>query len=222
MPSSSQQKIPRPPNAFLIYRSFIGPRLPPPPAGTARNQRDVSKIAGEMWRDESPEVKDDFFRQAALAKAEHASRYPDYKFGCTPKSGTGGSRKGKHTQGEAVVDAPEALNVGRAVGGSQRLHYSPAMQEPSGNGATIYPDYCEAVFDYYPPLGGDFFNDFYFDHHDAGFDYYPPPGDESIFCRESAWSTNEAQLPPQTVFGDEQELVLRTLQGLSYEQLMEL
>ncbi|KAG6872361.1 hypothetical protein C0995_010325 [Termitomyces sp. Mi166 len=230
MSSSLPKKIPRPPNPFIIYRSFISERLPPPPPGTTRSQSEVSKIAGEMWRKESIEVKDEFRRKAALAKDEHAAKHPDYKYTWTRRAKEE-SKKEKGTQGEVVVDASEAYyrsDFDRVVEGSRGLHYQPALPEHSGNDFNVYLDYYDAAFNCYPPRGDDIpfpLDDFnvYPDCHDALFDYYSSLDNENLlsFSEEGACLTNKAQLQPQTLFGDEQETVLHTLQGLSVEQLME-
>ncbi|KAG6824997.1 hypothetical protein H0H92_005128 [Tricholoma furcatifolium] len=78
MPKTSDKpKIPRPPNAFIIYRSQMQRTLPPE---TIRNQPEVSRIIGGMWRSEPPEVKARFEERAALKKREHEHAYPGYKY----------------------------------------------------------------------------------------------------------------------------------------------
>ncbi|KAG6885292.1 hypothetical protein C0993_003576 [Termitomyces sp. T159_Od127] len=223
MSSSRQQKIPRPPNAFIIYRSFVGERLPLPPPGTRRNQTEVSKIAGEMWRNESSEVKDEFRRQAAIAKAEHAAKYPDYVIRRVSKNAKEDPEKGKSAQREPTY--PSCFE--KAVGNSQGLHHSSALPEYSDNDLRDYLDYHDAALHYLPSLSDK--NAFpynntnvYGDYHDIRIDCCPPPFDESdFFTREDVCLTNEAQLELQTIFEEEQEL-LHTLESLSFEQLMEL
>ncbi|KAF2433953.1 hypothetical protein EJ08DRAFT_19327 [Tothia fuscella] len=71
-------KIPRPRNAFILYRqrhqqNIIAqhPGLPNP---------EISKIAGELWRAEPDEVKNEWKSLAEEEKNRHAQQYPDYRF----------------------------------------------------------------------------------------------------------------------------------------------
>ncbi|WVQ77003.1 hypothetical protein IAR50_006682 [Cryptococcus sp. DSM 104548] len=112
-PKSKKEKvndavIPRPPNAWIIYRSEIltrfkkGDKIPgykqartdlglaPLPdsddespegkSGKGLPQADVSKVISYLWKHETKQNKAHYERQAALRKEEHALKYPDYKF----------------------------------------------------------------------------------------------------------------------------------------------
>lgn len=82
------RKIPRPPNAFILYRSAkmreisnsdknrnTGTGL-----GKLDYQRQLSKQIGQLWRNETPEVKAAFYDKSKQAAREHAQRYPEYRF----------------------------------------------------------------------------------------------------------------------------------------------
>lgn len=74
-------KPPRPPNAWIIYRSDKLQSLPPPPLGQPKpTQAEVSKIISAQWRAESEDVRAIYDQRAETAKAEHARLYPDYRF----------------------------------------------------------------------------------------------------------------------------------------------
>ncbi|KAF8490363.1 hypothetical protein F5888DRAFT_1808178 [Russula emetica] len=74
-------KTPRPPNAWIIYRSDKLQELPPPPLGQPKpTQAEVSKIIAAQWRAESEDVRALYDQRAETAKAEHARLYPDYRF----------------------------------------------------------------------------------------------------------------------------------------------
>ncbi|KAG1716098.1 hypothetical protein ID866_1070 [Astraeus odoratus] len=75
--ASNPQTIPRPPNAWIIYRSHKVKELPP---DASRAQADVSKIISTMWRQEPDHVKLEYERMADAKKAEHQVKYPDYRF----------------------------------------------------------------------------------------------------------------------------------------------
>jgi len=75
---------PRPPNAWILYRSDRVREMPPPLPGQHRTQADVSKAVSEQWRNESETTRAEYERRAEMKKAEHHVRYPDYRF--QPKS----------------------------------------------------------------------------------------------------------------------------------------
>lgn len=79
------EKIPRPPNAFILYRRSKQVEISRGVGISRTPNKDVSRIAGEMWQREPDHVKDEFKRQAEEAKQSHMSRYPNYKY--TPKVG---------------------------------------------------------------------------------------------------------------------------------------
>ncbi|RDX45163.1 hypothetical protein OH76DRAFT_1358250, partial [Lentinus brumalis] len=72
-------KIPRPPNAFILYRNNTLKTLrlmhDRPIPGTV-----VSIVAGRAWALEPDENKMVFRRMADAAKKEHQLKYPDYCF----------------------------------------------------------------------------------------------------------------------------------------------
>lgn len=83
------RKIPRPPNAFILYRSNKMKELkskkntsPLSDVGLDKldHQRQLSKEIGQLWRNESPEVKAAFYEKAQQAASEHRDRYPEYRF----------------------------------------------------------------------------------------------------------------------------------------------
>ncbi|SJX61535.1 probable HMG-box protein Hmg3 [Sporisorium reilianum f. sp. reilianum] len=83
------RKIPRPPNAFILYRSNKMRELKNPKNTSVLAdkgldkldyQRQLSKVIGQLWRDESAEVKAIFYEKAQQAAREHKERYPEYRF----------------------------------------------------------------------------------------------------------------------------------------------
>ncbi|TFY71281.1 hypothetical protein EVG20_g1735 [Dentipellis fragilis] len=88
-PSSSTKRgkkksdghIPRPRNAWILYRSaMINTLTPPSPDGRRRTQGEISKELAKMWANATPEVRAFYQGEAAREKAEHTARYPDYKY----------------------------------------------------------------------------------------------------------------------------------------------
>ncbi|KAH8086610.1 hypothetical protein BXZ70DRAFT_547247 [Cristinia sonorae] len=75
--------IPRPPNAFLCFRSEFWAREKNK-AGVERDHRQISRLAGIYWTQLTKEEKAPYHRMAALAKIRHAETYPQYRY--TPMS----------------------------------------------------------------------------------------------------------------------------------------
>ncbi|KAG1745521.1 uncharacterized protein EDB91DRAFT_1246401 [Suillus paluster] len=79
--SRANVKPPRPPNAWILYRSdkvkFLAQNQP---EGQRRAQADVSKLVAEMWRNEKREVKLEYERLADGKKVDHQVQYPSYRF----------------------------------------------------------------------------------------------------------------------------------------------
>lgn len=73
------EHIPRPPNAFLLYRSdFLKRRTIP--REVEKRQQNLSRIIGECWNLLSTEEKAVWHEKAAAATAAHQAKYPHYKF----------------------------------------------------------------------------------------------------------------------------------------------
>lgn len=71
-------KVKRPKNAFILYRSANADRIMRD--SNEKNFQTVSKIAAQMWREESQAVKDRFFQMQADEAARHKEMYPDYHY----------------------------------------------------------------------------------------------------------------------------------------------
>ncbi|KAF5369655.1 hypothetical protein D9615_010243 [Tricholomella constricta] len=92
------EKIPRPPNSFILYRSATAPSLTPPPLGTTRTQGEVSRLVGQLWRKETAEVKAEFERRAHVKKMEHEAKYPNYRYKPKSKAEREMERKPRYTR----------------------------------------------------------------------------------------------------------------------------
>lgn len=84
LPASHNRKrpkdhVPRPPNAFLIYRShFLRKQLIPRHVET--KQQNLSRIIGECWRRLPAEKKEEWHAQARAVEAAHAMKHPNYVY----------------------------------------------------------------------------------------------------------------------------------------------
>ncbi|KAH6600617.1 hypothetical protein BASA50_002182 [Batrachochytrium salamandrivorans] len=75
---------PRPANSFLLYRAEMQAVVRKQYGSSEKvNNNAISKIVGELWRKESPEVKASYAARAAEVKRAHALQFPGYKY--TPK-----------------------------------------------------------------------------------------------------------------------------------------
>ncbi|KAG9317529.1 hypothetical protein JVU11DRAFT_1735 [Chiua virens] len=120
---NAPKRIPRPPNAFMLYRSdFLKRRAVPPEI--ERRQQNLSRIAGQCWNTLPDSEKEYWFNQAAIVRAEHRARYPFYKAGPFHGDAKEPSTKAKRRR--------SATTSGRLVG-------------PTRNRRTKSP-YCESMF----------------------------------------------------------------------------
>jgi hypothetical protein len=69
-------KIPRPPNAFMIfgkeYRKMIAKKF------TEYSNKQISKILGQEWKEMSAERKNYYHRLADEAHKQHLIKYPGF------------------------------------------------------------------------------------------------------------------------------------------------
>ncbi|KAI0783776.1 hypothetical protein C8Q75DRAFT_686535, partial [Abortiporus biennis] len=71
--------IPRPPNAFILFRSsFI--RAQHIPGKIEGNHSSLSKIIGKYWKSLPREEREVWEAKAIVAQAEHRKKYPDWRF----------------------------------------------------------------------------------------------------------------------------------------------
>lgn len=71
-------KIKRPKNAFILYRSAMSKKIMKKNGST--NNQAVSKEAAVQWKNESEAVKQQYYDLAKLEAQRHAEMYPDYKY----------------------------------------------------------------------------------------------------------------------------------------------
>lgn len=70
--------IPRPPNAFVIYRGHKQSSVVQGNPGI--KNREVSREIGKMWKAETFEVKEKYKKLAEEAKKNHKEQHPHYKY----------------------------------------------------------------------------------------------------------------------------------------------
>ncbi|GJE87898.1 specific transcriptional repressor-like protein [Phanerochaete sordida] len=75
----SPDHIPRPRNAFMIYRSaFYENKVMTP--DVERDHRIISRVIGMCWRQLNHDEKRQWFEKAAEEKEQHKAKYPGYRF----------------------------------------------------------------------------------------------------------------------------------------------
>ncbi|KAI0371098.1 hypothetical protein BV20DRAFT_914127, partial [Pilatotrama ljubarskyi] len=73
--------IPRPPNAFILYRSAKWEEAKADGSADALGTMgQASKVFGQMWKLEPPEVREDFEERARRAAEAHREKHPDYHY----------------------------------------------------------------------------------------------------------------------------------------------
>ncbi|OBT69650.1 hypothetical protein VE03_00712 [Pseudogymnoascus sp. 23342-1-I1] len=71
-------KIPRPRNAFILYRQHYQGQVIAQNPGLANPE--ISKIIGAQWREQSIETKNEWKKLAEEEKHRHQRQYPDYRY----------------------------------------------------------------------------------------------------------------------------------------------
>lgn len=109
--------IPRPPNAFMIYRSHMWSQRKITSA-LERDHRNISKIVGHCWNELDDIQRAPYKAMADEAKRRHAELYPDYKYAPLSRREKAPKRKVKADTGseEARCKTVAAL-LGRGVQG---------------------------------------------------------------------------------------------------------
>ena len=78
-PKPGAKRIPRPRNAFMIYRSTVWAQQKIP-TGIERDHRHISRIIGHCWNSLPEEEKRIWRATAEEEKQEHSRKYPGYRY----------------------------------------------------------------------------------------------------------------------------------------------
>ncbi|KAJ5162367.1 hypothetical protein N7492_007759 [Penicillium capsulatum] len=76
--SAPNEKVPRPPNKFMLYRQYHHRSVTAANPGVPNTQ--ISRIIANMWRNESQAVRDRFQVYAEMKKEQHAIDFPGYQY----------------------------------------------------------------------------------------------------------------------------------------------
>ncbi|KAG6817437.1 hypothetical protein H0H87_008605 [Tephrocybe sp. NHM501043] len=105
---TTHSHIPRPPNAFMLYRSDFLKRGVIP-SHVERRQQNLSRIAGQCWNLLSQEEKVPWQELAAQVLLEHQRKNPDYKFTPAPRGSRRSKMKGRSDGDGEAVDGEERI-----------------------------------------------------------------------------------------------------------------
>ncbi|RHZ43425.1 putative HMG box transcriptional regulator [Aspergillus thermomutatus] len=131
-------KIPRPRNAFILYRQHYQAAVVAQNPGLANP--DISKIIGEQWRKLPQETKDEWKALAEEEKARHQQQYPEYRYQPRRYGRDGNSR----ATSSGISHNPPGSAVCNRCGG--RVMTPPVSPEApftpnvSSNAASPHPD----------------------------------------------------------------------------------
>lgn len=134
-----KSKVPRPPNAFILYRKHHHPLLKEKNPDMHNN--DISVILGKQWNGESEKVKNEYRARAEKIKRKHAVDNPGYQY--APRKPTEKKRRmtaRKLTQ-LGFENAGEHLNYVMSLG------QSPSAAESIGVARASQPGYLSSLTD---------------------------------------------------------------------------
>lgn len=100
--------IPRPRNAFLIYRSCKQEQIA---AGVEADHRIISRIIGHCWNKLPEEEKNTYREMASQEKAEHMRKYPNYRFTPNAREKKPLRRKTKRNGAEDMLRCVEVAEL---------------------------------------------------------------------------------------------------------------
>jgi hypothetical protein len=98
---TSEKRIPRPRNAFMIFRSAFWKEQKINPT-VERDHRHISRIIGHYWNRMSEQERDKWRAKAQQEKDEHTKNYPGYVFSPTPRTKKPVRRKVKRNGPEDI------------------------------------------------------------------------------------------------------------------------
>jgi len=148
-PKPGVKRIPRPRNAFMIYRSTVWAQQKIP-VGIERDHRHISRIIGHCWNSLPDEEKQIWRAKAEEEKQEHLRKYPGYRYSPITRTnkpikrnvnrnGEKDRRRCKKvaelllsgTEGPALENAVKELDAGNEGCSSISAQNSPTSPTPS-------------------------------------------------------------------------------------------
>ncbi|TFK40920.1 hypothetical protein BDQ12DRAFT_733281 [Crucibulum laeve] len=134
--SRSGNRIPRPRNAFMIYRSEFsgGDKIQPT---VEKDHRHISRIIGHCWNKLSEEEKSVWRRKAEQEKAEHIQRYPDYRFAPHIRAKKPVKRRGKRNGADELLRCQQVADLLLAGKQGDELAHAVKNMNPLATSTTL-------------------------------------------------------------------------------------
>ncbi|KAL7285841.1 hypothetical protein ACG7TL_000950 [Trametes sanguinea] len=148
--AKSADYIPRPRNAFMIFRSEYC--MDVKESQVEHDHRMISKILGEVWRNLEPERKEHYKQLAAEEKRVHTIKYPNYRF--SPQQRTEKPKK-RNVKRNGATDKQRCEKVAKLLlegkGGNalkaEVEKFDMSIKVEDGAAGESSADYATGVFD---------------------------------------------------------------------------
>ncbi|PPQ93770.1 hypothetical protein CVT25_008151 [Psilocybe cyanescens] len=146
-PLMKGEKIKRPSNAFILYRSWKVPQIQFVGRKQSNDQNqsnNASTIIAGQWKIEDPEIVNYFYDLSRLLAIEHIIRYPEYTFdptGITKKAGAATTTSGVSQEALSAQTQRTTVRSDNVDAHPSRVHPYPMSARPEkyADGASL-PD----------------------------------------------------------------------------------
>ncbi|KAH9483072.1 Transcription factor SOX-4 [Psilocybe cubensis] len=138
-PSSRRREpghIPRPRNAFIFFRSWYINNMH---ESKDVKQNELSKQAGEIWKNMSVEEKEPFLQYAAIEKEHHYAMFPDYVY--SPNTTTATNKKASKYK----VSRATSNSVSREASSTSWNHIGEVFHSVGSETLSPFHDHIEHV-----------------------------------------------------------------------------
>lgn len=195
-----KSKVPRPPNAFILYRQTHHPILKAEQPLLSNNQ--ISVILGKQWKAEVEEVKDKFRFMADALKTKHAAENPGYQY--APRKPSEKKRRmtarklsqlqstkqqDRWEKSVEVADLPFGISATGYLGSERATFPSRFQSEENGDMSIIMPTgHTNVQADYETTMSPR-----HQGKSDQGFDFADPADRDTIYAGRS-YTTVTAQM----------------------------
>ncbi|KAI0116309.1 hypothetical protein GGR51DRAFT_545895 [Nemania sp. FL0031] len=129
-------KVPRPRNAFILYRQAWQGHFAAQHPGLANPE--ISKLIGEKWREQPESVKNEWKQLAEEEKVRHQRQYPGYRYQ-PRRGGKNGSGRPTSSSGDAPGRCPKCGGRYIATPRTPTTPFSVASPPPSKRPPNMQP-----------------------------------------------------------------------------------
>ncbi|CAG8610301.1 11892_t:CDS:2, partial [Ambispora leptoticha] len=140
-PKPYDSKVPRPPNAFIIYHRTKSKELAQYKSNNLRvtsDARHPSKTVAEMWKEEPEHVKLQYQREADLALVEHKRKYPFYKYKPQKKDAKNKGKSKDSKSSSTSKDSKSSSKLSSKVDKSQIVPFEHRQQASMESAFTVF------------------------------------------------------------------------------------